>query len=403
MSKSAFGSPLISDSQGVRMLEAVPLNSGDGEYDEKFIQDLVYEHPECLPIDQIDQTYLGLVPVCCELTTPAGPLDVLYVTSSGRLCILEAKLWRNPEARRKVVGQILDYAQELSRWDYDDLQREVAKRTGVKGNALYEIVKRRHSDVDEAEFVDAVSQSLTLGRFLLLVLGDGIREGVGAITSFIEDVGSLEFTFGLVELAIFRDAQKQLLIQPRVLAKTVVIKRSVVRVQDNQVVLDEYRDVNEVDVQQPKVLSERQTFYKEFWKEFSDQLRLDDKEQEPYKPGRTENFFLPLPPSGSEVWISAYFSVSASVVGVYLRFSEGSFADLAYPELESDRDQIETELGVPVEWKVRNGKKSVITTMHVDDPLAPENREKIKTFFSTVLNNFVNTFRPRLQRIADDL
>ncbi|MEH6585224.1 MAG: hypothetical protein V7720_01635 [Halioglobus sp.] len=48
MSKSAYGSPLISDSQCVRMLEAVPLNSGEGEYDEKFIQDLVYEHPECL-------------------------------------------------------------------------------------------------------------------------------------------------------------------------------------------------------------------------------------------------------------------------------------------------------------------------------------------------------------------
>ncbi len=34
--------------------------------------------------------------------------------------LVEAKLWRNPEARRKVIGQILDYAKELSRWNYED-------------------------------------------------------------------------------------------------------------------------------------------------------------------------------------------------------------------------------------------------------------------------------------------
>jgi hypothetical protein len=338
MGTSAYGSPLLKDAQGVRVLEAVPLSSGAAEYDEKFIQDLVFDHPECLPVDQIDRGYLGLVPVCTELNTAAGPLDVLYVTNTGRLCILEAKLWRNPEARRKVVGQILDYAKEVSRWDYDDLQREVSRRTGRSGNALYEIAKEQYPELEEADFVDGVSQSLALGRFLLLILGDGIREGVGAITDFIESAGNLEFTFGLVELAIYRAVGEQLLIQPRVLAKTVVIKRSVIRVQDAQIVVDEDRDTDEVAIQQPAGLSESQQFYQAFWSEFSNELQLDDKEQGWYKAGKSENFFLPQPPSGSEVWISAFFSVSRSLVGVYLHFSAGAFTDIAYPELEREKE-----------------------------------------------------------------
>ena len=45
----------------------------------------------------------------------------------GRLTLAEFKLWRNPQARREVIGQILDYAKELASWRYADLQREVSR------------------------------------------------------------------------------------------------------------------------------------------------------------------------------------------------------------------------------------------------------------------------------------
>ena len=37
-------------------------------------------------------------------------LDNLIMTNRGQLALVEVKLWRNPEARRKVVAQALDYA-----------------------------------------------------------------------------------------------------------------------------------------------------------------------------------------------------------------------------------------------------------------------------------------------------
>lgn len=50
------------------------------------------------------------MPVCAELHTPADPIDALFVTPSGRLVTVAAKLWRNPEAPRTVIAQVLNYA-----------------------------------------------------------------------------------------------------------------------------------------------------------------------------------------------------------------------------------------------------------------------------------------------------
>ena len=127
-----------------------------------------------------------------------------------------------PEARRTVVGQVLDYAKELSRWTYGDMQRAVARCTGQRSNPLFDIVNEAAFGLDEAEFVDEVSRSLRQGRFLLLICGDGIREGVATIAESLESHGTLEFTFGLVEMAVYRMPDSGLLVQPRVLAQSLI-------------------------------------------------------------------------------------------------------------------------------------------------------------------------------------
>ena len=92
------------------------LSSKGHQYNEAWLQNLLHNNPQSLPTEEIDTAYKNLVPVCTELSTPAGPIDNLFVTPEGKLVVLEAKLWRNPEARRKVIGQILDYAKE--HYDY---------------------------------------------------------------------------------------------------------------------------------------------------------------------------------------------------------------------------------------------------------------------------------------------
>ena len=273
MMDSQYGLPvLIWNGNDPVELQRVSLGrSGETNgYNESWLQELVFNKPACLPVAEIDQAFSELIPVCRELNTPVGPIDVLYVTPKGRLVILEAKLWRNPEARRKVVGQILDYAKEVSRWTYDDLQREVARVTGRKGNALFELVRESYPDVDEASFVDEVARGLRLGRFLLLIVGDGIREGVGAIAEFLERYGSLDFTFGLVEMGIYQIDGQDLLVQPRVLSKTMVFRRSVVVLEQRGLEVQEEGEEQEQSEEQ----HERSQFFHEFWSHFLGHLQF---------------------------------------------------------------------------------------------------------------------------------
>ncbi len=402
MSKDQFTTPVIVSDTEVQPLERVQLGltADQSGYDEAWVQDLVFQHPECLPITEIDASYSQLVPVCRELNTPAGPIDVLYATPEGRLVLLEAKLWRNPESRRKVVGQILDYAKELSRWDYEDLQREVSRATGRKGNALYGCVADV-AEADEAQFVDEVSRSLKTGRFLLLVVGDGIREGVGAITEFLERYGTLQFTFGLVELAIYRMPDSSMLVQPRVLAQTAIIKRTVISIRDNTVQVEE--DAEPDGREDERELSELERFYEPFWSDFLAELKLDDVSQPMAKVTRQGKIFFPMPPSGGTAWITVYFYQRRQEVGVFLTFIRGELADHLYQALSNDQASIDQEIGIPIVWESTDGKYKIADRLNVGDLRSDANRDQIKQFFADRINRFVNTFRPRLERIVDSM
>lgn len=207
------------------------LNPTDPKLAESQIQRLVFDHPEVLPIRELDDTFAPAIPVGMELGTAAGPIDALYISPSGGITVVEAKLWRNPEARREVVGQIIDYATALSSWSYENLD-EVCVR--VSGQSLWRLVAS-HIDGevpnDEASFIDAVSRNLHNGRFLLLVVGDGIREEVERMVSYVQTSPRLQFHLALVELRIYSsDDDRIRLVVPSIVAKTAEITRAVVKI-----------------------------------------------------------------------------------------------------------------------------------------------------------------------------
>jgi hypothetical protein len=399
MAIDAYGNPFLIQNGTPHRLTRILLEGKD--YNEDYIRNLVFDHPSCLPIAELDGAYKEAVSICKELRTPAGPLDALLVNPDGRLIVIEAKLWRNPQARREVVAQVLDYAKELSRWDYEDLQRAVSQNTGRKGNSLYEMVKAANPDLEESAFVDAVSRSLREGRFLLLILGDGIREGAGSITSFIEKVGSLEFTFGLVELGLYQNGGEDLIfVQPRILARTEIIRRSIVTVREGRPVIEEEAG-DEEEVAAAINASER--WYLDFWNEFKAGLQLDDPNQPIPKAPKSSNIDFSMPPSGSQAWITASFRTKKRRIAVYIRFSKGNLAERFSERLLSDIDAIKEELGPEAEVGTdANGNLTVVTRLQFDDLQDPANRERIKQFFAEMVNRYVTTFKPRLERILEE-
>jgi len=213
-----------------------PAESGGLKLNERRLQELLHRYPTLLPVRELEPGFSNLVSVCMELPTPAGYVDNLFVTTSGDIVLTECKLWRNPEARREVVAQVIDYAHSMAAWTYEDLNAAIQKGIGSNDAKIASplvSLATAGGELSEPEFIDAVSRNLRLGRLLLLVVGDGIREGVESLTSYLQVHAGFHFTLGIVEMAIYQlPEDHRLLVQPRVLARTVNIERGIVRLID---------------------------------------------------------------------------------------------------------------------------------------------------------------------------
>ena len=246
MTERQYGLPLIVPNfaeSPARSLTRIRFeNTGDDGYKERWIQKLVSCYPNVLPINQIEPAFTPAASICMELPLSSGFVDNLYATPDGDLIIGETKLFRNPEARREVIGQIIDYAKDLSALSYEDLEKAISKAEAPDGSGghpklgLYEAVASGREEINEEDFVDAVSRNLERGRFLLLVIGDGIREGTETIAAFLQQHAGMHFTLGLVDLAVFELPSEMggYLVQPRILARTRMIDRGIVTIENGK-------------------------------------------------------------------------------------------------------------------------------------------------------------------------
>jgi len=373
---------------------------------EDVLRDMLFAHPAMLPVRDIDPGFGRLVAVAKELVIPdVGRIDALLADERGRLVVVECKLWRNPQARREVVGQILDYARALSRFSYEDLQRQIAIATKRQGNVLYELVRQAGAVVDEARFVDQVSRDLAAGRFLLLIVGDGITEGTQRIGEFLNLHAGLAFDFAMIEMAQYRFADPvtgsdRVIVQPRLVARTALIERSVIRNEASGIqiadLVDEREAVAPRAIAGPKLDSVTQQQWRDFVERFTAQVRFDDPGQPPPRHGGTNWMRVPLPgPAALTLWRSK----PQGVVGAFASFKGNEALEL-YQKLQADHEAIDKEfadndLPAPL-WKSEASEASLALEWPSPWPWTPAEEERQMNLMSRAANQFVNSLRPRI-------
>jgi hypothetical protein len=134
--------PFVIDGQAARRLVRLPLDQPP--FPEAKLQELLFAYPELLPIDELEPAFSPMICLGREIPTPAGPIDLLYASPDGYLTLAETKLWSSVEARRTVVAQVLDYAKELSRWNFEQLDQAVRKGLRpdkVAGGGILDIIR----------------------------------------------------------------------------------------------------------------------------------------------------------------------------------------------------------------------------------------------------------------------
>lgn len=235
-----LGNPYFISSDKSLKLERVPLN--EKLFSENRLQKLLYENPQILPIDEIESGFAPLISIGREISTSVGSIDNLYISPNGYLTLVEGKLWRNPEAKREVVGQILDYAKELTTWTFSQLNERVKKSNELyqdKAKGIIELINEFDliEEIDKQIIIDNIERNLKRGRILLLIVGDGIRESIEDMVDYLQNFAQLQFTLGLVEIQIFKNPNNEgdLIVIPNLVTRTREITRAIIKIENNSV------------------------------------------------------------------------------------------------------------------------------------------------------------------------
>ncbi len=312
------GQPILVENSSAKHLDRVSLDGGS--FNEAWIQKLIHEQPSILPINEIEKIFSPLISIGREISTPAGYIDNLFISPEGYITIVETKLWRNPEARREVIGQIIDYATELSKWSFSDLEATI-KLANHSADSLLTIVQKAEEldETKQQDFIDTVNRNLKLGRFLLLIVGDGIRDNVESMVDYINKSPQLHFTLALIELQVFRfnHDNNSFVVIPQLVTRTKEIVRSTIRIEGVNLsdvkinVETDFKietDISKVNsLQRPTITAE--DFFEQLEKNtnrdtvnFAKQIIKDSEEQGYYIEWNKGSFGIKLPdPQGSGI------------------------------------------------------------------------------------------------------
>lgn len=205
---------LVQDGDGVRALE-------EGYASEQELQTFLREHSDLMPLEEIDLNAPPLLCIGWEIGLASGAEDILYIDQSGLLTVVETKLRKNPEARREVVGQILEYAAQMATWTAAEVERQAerffatAECPGAYGGLTLEKALQLFMESSSAsagfsydDFLQQVQANIDRGHFRLIIAIDEPPEALLKTVEFVNRF-SERFEMYLIQLKRFRDLAKK--------------------------------------------------------------------------------------------------------------------------------------------------------------------------------------------------
>lgn len=225
---------VVKENGRAEQLNRIPFMTGS--FNEAWLQELLAENPCIIPSGDVGSEFSPLICIGREVPVGSGEtqgyIDNLYITPTGNIVIVETKLFRNQEARRTVVAQIIDYAKELQKWDADKIESVAADyfyRTKGQAYRLIDIMANECylTLSDESRLTDNINRNLSSASFLLMIVGDGIRTGVQQLADFLNENTAMSFHLALAEMEVYQSGN-DIIVIPNLLTKTDVIERFIV-------------------------------------------------------------------------------------------------------------------------------------------------------------------------------
>ena len=197
---------------------------------EATLQTLIAEHPELLDGEQMrpgDPRRWLLISREKGISAAPGEgarwaVDHLLVDQDARPTLVEVKRGWNPEIRRTVIRQVLEYAAHASEtWTANELretfERGAVLRRSDPQEALATLLQSG-ADPDADVFWDNVATNLAANRLRLLIISDRIPDELALVVTFLnKQMADIEVL--AVEIKSFKGNANQTLV-PRVIGRT---------------------------------------------------------------------------------------------------------------------------------------------------------------------------------------
>lgn len=193
---------------------------------EKNLHDVLTQHAGLLPADDLELR--DPVVVGREANLESGYADLVLVDQTGQICLVEVKNEGNPDTRR-VVAQLLDYAAALWQLSVEEFGRAVLEPflggSGESTDGSLDVAKYVQSHASPEQdaraaddaLLNGLEQSLSTGRFRLVVAAPLIPQGVEKVMEYLNAQGHM--VYGL-EVGFFSGASEcfvpRLVVKPRV-------------------------------------------------------------------------------------------------------------------------------------------------------------------------------------------
>jgi len=174
---------------------------------------MLHDSPELIPLATDDAVAVFIR----EAGLPgSGTTDLLGIDSTGNILIVETKLAKNQESRRKVVGQILEYAAYLWGMPYDDFDSLFARK---RGKSILPILGEMLPELPMEQVRESIRGNLASGKFQLLIAVDEINDELERIISYFAECGG-GIQLEALEMELYKDGETQVLVPRRYGART---------------------------------------------------------------------------------------------------------------------------------------------------------------------------------------
>lgn len=174
------------------------------------LQDYLEEYPSLIPLAEIVEGASELLCIGREVGAGQGAMDLLFIDKDSLLTVVETKLAKNPEARRTVIGQIIEYASYISQWTADDVYR-IANEY-LKSDLDEIIQEMSDGEFSDEDFRSNIEHNLRSGKIRLIIAVDELIEPLRATVTFLNSYSNFDIL--LLQVSNFEESKSRKVLIP---------------------------------------------------------------------------------------------------------------------------------------------------------------------------------------------